>query len=1085
MSDYSESIEIAIIGMAGRFPGARNIEEFWRNLRNGVESVTFLSDESQELGTNGFKSRDANIVRASAMMEGIELFDASFFGMSPKDAELTDPQHRIFLECAWEVLENVGYDSEFYDGAIGVFGGATINTYLLNNLALNPEFINSLDPLQINIGNGGDFLTTRVSYKLNLKGPSHLVQSACSTSLAAVHIASQSLLNQECDMALAGGVSINVRNQFGYKYLEGGMASPDGHCRAFDAQAQGTIFGSGVGLVLLKRLDDALQDRDFIYAVIKGSAINNDGSAKVGYTAPSVDGQAEVIAEALANAAVPALSISYVEAHGTATPLGDPIEVRALTKAFRATTTAQQFCALGSVKSNIGHLDAAAGVASLIKTVLSLHHRKLPPSLHFTEPNPQIEFAKSPFYVNTELRDWERGRWPRRAGVSSFGVGGTNVHLILEESPAAASAFMTGPVAAVSQRRVEAAGQSSGQVQGEVWQLLPLSAKTAPALEEMSTRLATHLEQHEELSLADVAFTLQVGRRHFSHRRCALARSLPQSIKALESLDPTVVWTGHQWLDNRSVAFMFPGQGSQYIQMGRGLYQLERVFRSEVDLCAEALQAWMGIDLRSVLYPEEPQQTEEATQRLNQTWITQPALFVVEYALAKLLMSRGVRAEAMLGHSVGEFVAACLAGVFSLEEALRLVALRGQMIQRLPGGAMISVPLAEDQLRGALRDARLSLAAINGKSMSVISGPTEAVDELERSLARDGVAGRRLRTSHAFHSAMMQPIVESFTREVGKVTLKTPCIPFISNVTGTWITEEDARSADYWGQHLRRTVRFADGLNTLAEEQARILLEVGPGETLNRLAKRHLEESPNRVLLACMNQREAMEKEETLLLTTLGQLWLAGLPLGWPQFHAHQKRCRVPLPTYPFERQRYWIEPTAHMANSDRSQMSARACATDANDPSQHLEASGPAALTEAKVLPLSLHPRPQLKNIYVAPTTDNERAFAEIWQKALGLEQVGINDNFFDLGGDSVIAIQVISQLKERFSVEIPVVSMYEGLTIRSLLNLLGLEQKEKPDALQKVADGMDKAEKALRRKQLQQHQRSRRRVPGSNGSH
>ncbi|HYO90813.1 MAG TPA: type I polyketide synthase, partial [Pyrinomonadaceae bacterium] len=656
---------IAIIGMSARFPGAKNVARFWHNLRDGVECISFFTHEEMlAAGVDPALLDDSNYVNADGVLEDIDLFDASFFGFNPREAQVLDPQHRFFLECSWEALENAGYDPETYQGLIGVYAGTSISTYQ-DNLYSNSELVGLVGDFQIAIGNNKDHLTTQVSYKLNLKGPSVAVQTACSTSLVSVCLACQSLLSYECDLALAGGVTIGVPQRTGYLYQPGGIGSPDGHCRAFDAAAQGTVGGSGVGLVVLKRLDDALADGDYIHAVIRGAALNNDGSLKVGYTAPSVVGQAQVIAMAQAIAGVEPETITYVEAHGTGTPLGDPIEIAALTQAFRARTTKKQFCAIGSVKTNIGHLDSAAGVAGLIKTVLALKHKMLPPSLHFTEPNPNIDFANSPFYVNATLKEWQANGSPRRAGVSSFGIGGTNAHLVVEEAPKTEESAPSRPA-----------------------QLLVLSAKTSSALERATANLAEHLRQHPETNLADVAYTLQVGRRAFKQRRSLACDSLVDAITALETPDHRRVLTASVETEQRPVAFMFSGQGAQYAGMSAGLYESEADFREQIDLCSELLKPHLDTDLRQLLYPGAGQ-WEEANLQLQQTAYAQPALFAVEYALAKLWMKWGVRPEAMIGHSLGEYVAASLAGVFSLEEALALVAARGRLMQRLPAGAML------------------------------------------------------------------------------------------------------------------------------------------------------------------------------------------------------------------------------------------------------------------------------------------------------------------------------------------------------------------------------------------------------------
>jgi acyl transferase domain-containing protein len=660
--------------MAGRFPGASSVEQFWENLKNGIESISFLSEaDLAQSGVSPAAVQNPAYVKAAALLHGIEMFDAPFFEMSTREAELTDPQHRVFLECAWEALENAGYDTASYEGDIGVYAGAGMNTYLLNNLAARRDFIESQDTYQLLIASEKDYLATRVSYKLNLRGPSITVQTACSTSLVAVHLACRSLLDGECDMALAGAISIRVPNKAGYIHHADGINSPDGHTRAFDTKAQGTLFGSGVGIVVLKPLEAALADGDNICAVINGSAINNDGAAKRGYTAPSLDGQAAVVARALQTAKIDTSTIGYVEAHGTATALGDPTEVAALRRAFEAHTQNKGFCAIGTVKTNVGHLDAAAGVTGLIKSVLSLQHKSLLPSLHFESPNPAIDFTNSPFYVSTQLSPWPAHDFPRRAAVNALGFGGTNAHVIVEEAPAIAHRSNSGS-----------------------WHLLVLSARSNSALEQASTNMVSHLKQHADLDLGDVAYTLQLGRRGWDHRRMLVCSSVQDAIAALESNNPQRVLTATcrtQNADNPSpITFMFPGHGSQHVNMLRGLYETEPSFRNDIATCAELLQPTLGFDLRDFLYPTAEHE-ELAARQLDQTVVAQPALFATSYALARLWMKWGIQPQSMIGYSVGEYVAACLSGVFSLSDALLLLARRAQLVQQLPPGAMLSVDL--------------------------------------------------------------------------------------------------------------------------------------------------------------------------------------------------------------------------------------------------------------------------------------------------------------------------------------------------------------------------------------------------------
>jgi len=896
MSDtenFDNAYDIAIVGMSGRFPGAKNITEFWQNLRDGVESITFFSDEElRAAGVDDETLSDPGYIKAAGTLDGLELFDASFFGFNPREAEVMDPQQRVFLECAWESLENAGYDPETYRGLIGVYAGTSMSSYL-PNIYSNPELVDIVGDFQVQLGNDKDNLPTSVSYKLNLKGPSIAIQTACSTSLVAVAVACQSLLSYQCDMALAGGVRIALPQPSGYFYQEGGIMSPDGHCRAFDAQAGGTVGSNGIGIVVLKRLTDAISDGDCIHAIIKGTAINNDGSVKVGYTAPSIDGQAQVITMAQAAGDIDPRSVTYIEAHGTGTDLGDPIEIAALTQAFRAATVENGFCALGSLKTNVGHLDTAAGIAGLIKTVMALKHKVIPPSLHYSQPNPRIDFASSPFYVNAQLSEWKANDFPRRAGINSFGIGGTNAHVILEEAPAA---------------------QTSSPARPE--QLLVLSAKTDSALETATSNLLEHFKQHPDLNLADAAYTLQVGRRAFDRRRVLVCRDIEDAVSALETLDPARVFTSRQELTERPVTFMFSGQGTQYVNMALGLYECEQTFREQVDLCSQLLAPHLGFDLREVLYPRAGQ-TEEATARLQQTSVAQPALFVIEYALAQLWMEWGVRPTAMIGHSLGEYVAACLAGVFSLEDALALVAARGRLMQAMPVGAMIAVPLPEQEVRSFL-NGKLSLAAVNATNLCVVSGPSDAVGEFEAELTNKGLAGQRLHTSHAFHSAMMQPVLDSFVQQFKSVRLQAPQIPYVSNLTGTWITATEATDPNYWARHLRQTVRFAEGLEQLLAGEG-ILLEVGPGQTLCTLVKQQNGKSARQIVLSSLRHPHDRQPDERFLLNTLGRLWLSGMKVDWDGFHKNAKLLRTPLPTYPFERQRYWVEEQSEAAPDSSS----------------------------------------------------------------------------------------------------------------------------------------------------------------------
>jgi phthiocerol/phenolphthiocerol synthesis type-I polyketide synthase E len=880
-------LDIAIVGMAGRFPDAPDVETFWRNIRDGVESVRrFTEDELRQRGVPDDVLADPHYVRAAVPFEGVDLFDADFFAYTPRDAEMLDPQHRIFLECAWSALEHAGYDPQRYAGSVGVYAGSGASVYLMRHL-LDPDRLAQggqiADLLGLLSGNVGDALCTRVAYKLNLRGPAVTVQTACSTSLAAVHTAVQALLGHECDMALAGGVSLNLLQADGYHYQPGAILSPDGRCRAFDAAAAGTVVGSGAGVVVLKRLEDAWRDGDTVHAVIKGSAANNDGADKVAFTAPSVSGQAAVIRAAQSVAGVSPRSIGYVEAHGTGTTLGDPIEVEALTEAFAAgegRASGPPWCALGSVKTNVGHLDAAAGVTGLIKTALALKHRTLPPSLHFERPNPAIRFEGSPFRVNTQVMPWSRGDQPRRAGVSAFGIGGTNVHVVLEEASAPAP--------------------SSGT---DGWSVLPLSARSEAALAQQRRELSEHLRGQPGASLVDVAHTLQQGRQAFAWRSAVVADAAEGAADLLAAAVPAV--KAMKAGSAPEVVFLFPGGGTQHAAMGAALYRRSACFRQHLDQCLSLLERNEGVELRPLLLAP-PEEEAQANQTLSQMSLAQPALFAVEYAMARWWMHLGVTPTLMLGHSLGEYVAACIAGVFTLEDALRVVAERGRLMQTVKGGAMTAVPLGEQALQDFLADG-CDLAAVNGEELCVLAGPVDAIERAEAALAPHGLP-RRLHVAMASHSSLVDPIVAALERMVASVPRQAPQRPFISNVTGRPITAEEACSPSYWGRHLRGTVRFSDGLAQAFGTPGRVLLEVGPGETLTGLARQHPQHKTAAGIWSSQSHPQQHQRNERQLATAVAGLWMAGVNVDWTAWADGQAARRVPLPTYPFQRQRYWVD---------------------------------------------------------------------------------------------------------------------------------------------------------------------------------
>ena len=911
---------IAIVGRAGRFPGAPDVATFWRNLRDGVESVRPRSEaELRAAGVPAAALADPNYVRVAATLDDVDGFDAPFFGMSPLDAAIMDPQHRHFLECAWEALEDAGHAGDRAGLAVGVFGGCGPGIYLFQNVLTNPDLVRDVGWFLLrHTGNDKDFLTTRVSYEFDLKGPSVCVQTACSTSLVAVHLACQSLLAGECDLALAGGVTIELPHGHGYVVRENEILSPDGHCRAFDADARGTVFGSGVGVVVLRRLDDALADGDTVHAVILGSAVNNDGALKAGYLAPSVDGQTEAVAEALAVAGVSADSVTYVETHGTGTAIGDPIEVAALTNAFRRGTDRRGFCGIGSVKTNVGHLDTAAGVASLIKVVEALRHRALPPSLHFRAPNPHIDFGASPFYVNAALRPWASGAAPRRAGVNSLGVGGTNAHVVLEEAPPPPPP----PPAAA----------------GAAWQLLVLSGRSDAALDRATARLAAALRENpaagdrsfEPLSapLADFAWTLQVGRRAFPHRRIAVCRNTAEARAALEpgaaGSRTGRTFDGVAPPEPPSVVFLFPGASGQQRGLGAELYAASAAYREAVDECLALAPRPLVDPLRRYVCEPAPPAVRGAgdDDPGERGAVPFVAVFVVELALARLLASLGVRPHAVGGHSLGEYTAAVVAGALDVADALGLVVRRAELFARIGDeGGMLAVALPPAAVLPLLGDG-LDLALVNAPDACVVSGRNDALLALEARLRAADADCRRLRVPTPAHSALLDPLLPAFRQAAARVSMRPPALPFASGLSGTWMTADDAADPDFWGRHLRQTVRFADVVRTLAEERPRLFLEVGPGRGLTGLVRGQT--GPDHTTLALTRAPGDPGSDVEAFLVGVGRAWTRGVAIDWRSLHATGERRRVSLPTYPFEHRRHWVEPGAGAAAPPAGPVEAR-----------------------------------------------------------------------------------------------------------------------------------------------------------------
>ena len=950
---------IAIIGMAGRFPGAPDVATFQANLLAGRDSIDRFTDAELEDRFNAEDRADPAFVRARGIIAEVENFDAAFFGMKPREAALTDPQHRVFLEICWQAFEDAGYDPARIESAVGVFAGASMNTYFLHHLAADRAMLDRFtSQFQVGeyatlMGALGDTLATRVSYKLNLRGPSMGVLTACSTGLVAAAQAVQSLLLHQCDMALAGGVSITFPQRRGYLAEDGAMCAPDGVCRPFDAAANGTVFSAGAGVVLLKRLADAVADGDHVYAVIKGHAVNNDGAEKVGFTAPSVGPQAELVMTAQAIAGFDPRSVGFVECHGTATPLGDPIEIAGLTRAFRAGTQDVGFCAIGSHKGNVGHMDAAAGVAGLIKAALAVETGIIPGTAHFVQPNMELTLESSPFFVNAAPIAWPEIAGPRRAGVTALGIGGTNAHLCLEQAPESAKhpSAASGP------------------------EILTLSARSGTGLATARAALAARLRVPDAPALADVAHTLRTGRRDFPHRAAIVAASVAEAAARLEAPDAT---TGEATAAPRPVVFLFPGQGAQYPGMATALYREEPVFRAAIETCAAALRRAGGVDLIEALYGASPRNAEA----IRDTYLAQPAIFAVEYALAQLWMQRGVTPAAMIGHSIGELVAATLAGVIGLEDAIHLVAERGRLMAALPGGAMLAVRLPEADLAPLLRG-EVALAAVNGPALCVAAGPHDAIAALQRALEAREIGCRPLHTSHAFHSPMMDPILPAMRDIAGGIRFASPAIPYVSTLTGYWIGDAECQDPEFWAQHARAPVRFADALATLrARLPEAALLEVGPGRTLATLARRA---GGKPVVAASLPEAGEDASPRDTMAQALAQLWVAGAAITWPAIPGAR---RVPLPPTPFERTRHWIEAPA----------ASRAAA----------------ALPPQALLALETPPMPDQRLV-----TARTGIIAAI--ESLSGDSIATSDaetSFLELGFDSLLLTQLAQQLRKRFAI-------------------------------------------------------------------
>lgn len=994
-------LEIAIIGISGRFPEAYTVGGFWKNLKEGKDAVKQLTDEElRELKVDETYLSDKNFVKSGVFLEGKGNFDAAFFGYLPREAEVMDPQIRIFHECVWEALEDAGINPEDADYPISLFGAASDN--MLWRTATMLSSTEGIDAFSLNQFNNKEFISSLVSYKLGLTGVSTYINTACSSSLVAVHMACRNLLMGESRVAIAGGISVSSSAKNGYFYKEGMIYSSDGYVRTFDAKASGTIKGEGAGVLILKKLEEAIKDKDPVYAIIKGSSTNNDGQDKVGYAAPGLVGQTNCIRMAQKIARVEPSTIGYVEAHGTATKLGDVIEIAALNNIFGKSS--EKYCAIGSVKTNIGHLDAAAGVLGMIKTVLSLKNKQLPPSLHFSEPNPEIDFS-GPFYVNTKLKDWNRINGNRlRAAVSSFGIGGNNAHVILEEAPDTEPAASKTP-----------------------FEIIVLSAKTVASLNEYSKKFAAFLKEAKNEELPDIAYSLLTGRKHFNYRRMLLAKSNEEAIELLS--DPQGCQTVMVQADPFEIAFMFSGQGSQYINMARELYENEHYFREQLDSCFEIAKKYDDIDYRSVLFPVN--MGRESAARLSATEFLHPILFSIQYSIAAYLIHLGIKPDYIIGHSLGEYAGACICNILSLEDAIKIVLKRGKLLSKIEAGEMLSINISEVNLSLLITD-EISICGINSPENCVVGGSRTSISKFEKKLKDLGFVFRKLNTSHAFHSHLVDPILREFESELQEIKWNEPAISFISTLTGKLVNAGEISSPGYWSRHLRQTVRFSQGAEILLKRERMAMIEIGPGFVLSTFIKQQAPSPDSHKCFSTLKHHDVPGMDKCMY-SLLGNLWLLGIKWNTASYYQNKPVRKRSLPTYAFEKTTYPFEVDL----SDFKVWNAlkKTGKQRLFSPVHHIPANSEAMI--------------QVKQAN-EPVSEMEKLLSDIWLDFFGLQTIGTKEDFFELGGDSLKAMQLISKIDEAMNVKISLKLFLENRSIQKLAREIENVMKESDAAVE-----------------------------------